>query len=328
MPKRILKDLDNRSEEAESMGGNGNDMDVSSSHKRSTSPGKRSSPYRRYEGEDEDMGKEETRNEGDQRNGPKWSGGGGAKSEDNIFFGTTGQGGGRRKGEGKGKGGNQGRGEYTPMEVDNSTSGILKTHSRILARLAQDKREEARRVQWVFEMAPGSILVQKLDEAGVQWASERKGLGKGQRMEWEKHEHQWSLFIQYTYEAIKQFQQKNDTKEDKKAAKHVQNWAELAWAEEEIGEKKGAVQQFRMVGRLEEEGQKEHRSCGLSNTEMTHKGQEKHMRKPSGAEQNWRKYYKSKLGGITDPKIRQKGRWTHTCNTNLRHKEQKTMANK
>ena len=44
------------------MGGNGNDMDVSSSNKRSMSPGKRSSPYRRKEGDDE---------EGQQEGGPE-----------------------------------------------------------------------------------------------------------------------------------------------------------------------------------------------------------------------------------------------------------------
>ena len=134
------------------------------------------------------------------------------------------------------------------MEVDNSNEGILKTHSRLLARLSQDKREEARRVQWVVEMEAGSKLVQVLEEAGFKWSDQRKGLGKGARMESEKHEVQWKLFIQYVHEANKHYQTKSD--HDKRKARRVQNWAELAGADEDNGEPKVSVQLFRMVGRM------------------------------------------------------------------------------
>ena len=52
----------------------------------------------------------------------------------------------------------------------------------------QERREEARRIQWIVEMESGSRLVQMLDQAEKEWNQQRKGKGKGERMEKEKHE--------------------------------------------------------------------------------------------------------------------------------------------
>ena len=73
----------------------------------------------------------------------------------------------QENGGGKGgKGGNKnGSANYEAMAVDKTNNGILKTDSERLARLTQEKQEEARRMQWIFEVQPGTRLVQVLDKA-------------------------------------------------------------------------------------------------------------------------------------------------------------------
>ena len=211
-------------------------MDQSSTNKRgpSMSPhtgGRRASPYAARKEKDEEEQPKSVFAAGEA--GKFFGDGGTARSSDSAKGGKGGGKGGKGKGEGAG-------------EIDNTTDGILRTHSKIISRLSQDKREEARRVQWVFEIGTETRLVRALEEAGQAWANTRKGLGKGQRMEYEKHEKQWGIFLQYTREAIKNFQ---DNGGEKKTARHIENWLDLGWSEDE-SEKQASVQTFRMVGRL------------------------------------------------------------------------------
>ena len=152
----------------------------------------------------------------------------------------------QRSGKG-GKGSH--KGDYARLGVDNTVAGILSTHSRILSRLAQERREETRRIQWIVEIEAHSPLAGVLETVEREWSQHRKGKGKGDRMEKEKHEALVEILVKYIAETTEQASAQPRGEADKKAIKYIQRWLENAYAEDAEGESKCAAQSFRKIGR-------------------------------------------------------------------------------
>ena len=146
---------------------------------------------------------------------------------------------------GKGKA----KGDYQRPETDNTVSGILSTHSKILARITQDRREEARRIQWIVELDSQSRVAQVLDEVEKDWNQQRKGKGKGERMDKEKHEALFEMLVKYIHEKTAAANANTNSEKERKTIKYIQRWIEFAYSEEAEGESKCAAQIFRRIGR-------------------------------------------------------------------------------
>jgi hypothetical protein len=127
---------------------------------------------------------------------------------------------GRGQGQNKAKGRGKGKGKDRP-DTDNSVEGILLTHSKLLARAAQERREEARRNQLVIEMDSKSELAHSMDEKAQEWEANRKKNGATKAGKVDKHEFLWLFFCQSVYNMAKQ------APKDQKS-KYLANWAELA----------------------------------------------------------------------------------------------------
>ena len=240
-------------------------MDCTATNKRGDSPNKTYSPYRKFAKEDLEEGgygatrsksqrREEFENKGANSSGmghvtgpqKPWQyeteGSNEWPSQQNNTTTETKGGKGKKGGKGTSKG------EYERPETDNSVSGILSTHSRLLAKITQERREEARRIQWIVEMESGSRLVQMLDQAEKEWNQQRKGKGKGERMEKEKHEALFEMLVKYIQETTRAYSETASEK-DKKAIRYIQRWWEFAYSEEVEGESRSAAQIFRKIGR-------------------------------------------------------------------------------
>jgi hypothetical protein len=146
----------------------------------------------------------------------------------------------QRSGKG-GKGSH--KGDYARLGVDNTVAGILSTHSRILW------IEEARRIQWIVEIEAHSPLAGVLETVEREWNQHRKGKGKGDRMEKEKHEALVEILVKYIAETTEQASAQPRGEADKKAIKYIQRWLENAYAEDAEGESKCAAQSFQKIGR-------------------------------------------------------------------------------
>ena len=147
----------------------------------------------------------------------------------------------------RGKGAKSGKGVDRPQRtVDNSSEGILFTHSKLLAQIGADRRDEARRYNWILEIQAGSQLAKVLAERDSAWIQKVKGLGKGERMEKQKHEVLFETLLEYLHAMLGE---KEKADQGKKETRYMRRWMELAYSEEADEGAKGAIQFFRKLGR-------------------------------------------------------------------------------